>query len=122
MCIRYKESISKGTKGLKEKILARNSSVKELSKGVQREMSAGIAGVARIIERLDLKRSEASASVPGHVVVTSDFSKREKSSLEDLLTQSFREAPDAELHDMGNIPGRLEVIPTQVTNTLLSVV
>ncbi|XP_010035409.2 E3 ubiquitin-protein ligase RHF1A [Eucalyptus grandis] len=113
---RYKESISKGTKGLKEKILARNSSVKELSKGVQREMSAGIAGVARIIERLDLKRSEASASVPGHVVVTSDLSKREKSSLEDLLTQSFREAPvslDAELHDMGNIPGRLEVIPTQ---------
>lgn len=125
MCIRYKESISKGTRGLKEKILARNSSVKELSKGVQREMSAGIAGVARIIERLDLtpKRSGTSASVPGHVVETSNFSTREKCSLEDLLTQSFRDgteivhniSPDAELHDMGNIPGRLEVIPTQVT-------
>ncbi|XP_056161567.1 E3 ubiquitin-protein ligase RHF1A-like [Syzygium oleosum] len=120
---RYKESISKGTRGLKEKILARNSSVKELSKGVQREMSAGIAGVARIIERLDLtpKRSGTSASVPGHVVETSNFSTREKCSLEDLLTQSFRDgteivhniSPDAELHDMGNIPGRLEVIPTQ---------
>lgn len=120
---RYKESISKGTRGLKEKIIARNSSVKELSKGVQREMSAGIAGVARIIERLDLtpKRSGTSASAPSHVVVSSDISTREKSSLEDLLTQSFRDgtetmhnvSPDAELHDMGNIPGRLEVIPTQ---------
>ncbi|XP_076943375.1 E3 ubiquitin-protein ligase RHF1A-like [Bidens hawaiensis] len=56
---RYKESISKGTQGLKAKLLAKNSSVKELSKGVQREMSAGIAGVARMFERLDptLKRN-----------------------------------------------------------------
>ncbi|TKY54034.1 E3 ubiquitin-protein ligase RHF1A [Spatholobus suberectus] len=56
---RCKESISKNTRGLKEKLVARNVSVKELSKGVQREMNAGIAGVARMIERLDLtsKRS-----------------------------------------------------------------
>ncbi|CAN8275285.1 unnamed protein product, partial [Cochlearia groenlandica] len=51
---RYKESISKSKQGLKEKILARNNSVKELSKGVQREMNAGIAGVARMIQRLDI--------------------------------------------------------------------
>ncbi|KAF8097646.1 hypothetical protein N665_0284s0013 [Sinapis alba] len=51
---RYKESISKSKQGLKEKLLARNSSVKELSKGVQREMNAGIAGVARMMERLDI--------------------------------------------------------------------
>ncbi|KAJ4880022.1 E3 ubiquitin-protein ligase RHF1A [Raphanus sativus] len=50
---RYKESISKSKQGLKEKLLARNNSVKELSKGVQREMNAGIAGVARMMERLD---------------------------------------------------------------------
>nr|XP_043626175.1 E3 ubiquitin-protein ligase RHF1A-like [Erigeron canadensis] len=56
---RYKESISKSTQSLKEKLLATNSPVKELSRGVQREMSAGIAGVATIFERLDptLKRS-----------------------------------------------------------------
>ncbi|KAL1320231.1 hypothetical protein HN51_064950 [Arachis hypogaea] len=56
---RYKESITKSTRGLKEKLIAHNASVKELSKGVQREMNAGIAGVARMIERLDLssKRS-----------------------------------------------------------------
>ncbi|KAG2242835.1 hypothetical protein Bca4012_054754 [Brassica carinata] len=51
---RYKESISKSKQGLKEKLLARNNSVKELSKGVQREMNAGIAGVARMMERLDI--------------------------------------------------------------------
>ncbi|MED6219723.1 hypothetical protein PIB30_038365 [Stylosanthes scabra] len=51
---RYKESISKRTRGLKEKLIARNASVKELSKGVKREMNVGIAGVAKMIERLDL--------------------------------------------------------------------
>lgn len=50
---RYKESISKSARGLKEKLIARNASIKELSKGVQREMNARIAGVARMIERLD---------------------------------------------------------------------
>ncbi|XP_062146140.1 E3 ubiquitin-protein ligase RHF1A isoform X2 [Alnus glutinosa] len=61
---RYKESISKGTRGFKEKLLARNGSVKELSKGVQREMTAGIAGVARMIERLDLSSKRTGSSVP----------------------------------------------------------
>ncbi|CAF1709906.1 BnaC03g76060D [Brassica napus] len=51
---RYKESISKSKQGLKEKLLARNNSVKELSKGVQREMNAGIAGVTRMMERFDI--------------------------------------------------------------------
>ena len=60
---RYKDSFSKGTRGFKEKLFARNSSVKELSREVHREMSAGIAGVARMIERLDFasKRTEATA-------------------------------------------------------------
>ncbi|XP_012487128.1 E3 ubiquitin-protein ligase RHF1A [Gossypium raimondii] len=58
---RYKETISKGTKGLKEKLLARNNSVKELSKGVQREMTAG---VAKMIERLDISSKRSGASVP----------------------------------------------------------
>ncbi|KAL1198201.1 E3 ubiquitin-protein ligase RHF1A [Cardamine amara subsp. amara] len=63
---KYKESISKSKQGLKEKLLARNNSVKELSKGVQREMNAGLAGVARMVERLELasKRFGASAHKP----------------------------------------------------------
>ncbi|XP_058084194.1 E3 ubiquitin-protein ligase RHF2A-like [Magnolia sinica] len=59
---RYKESISKSTRGFKEKLLARNSSVKEISKEVQREVTAGIAGVARMMERLD-PTSKRSSSV-----------------------------------------------------------
>ncbi|CAE6197354.1 unnamed protein product [Arabidopsis arenosa] len=62
---KYKESISKSKQGLKEKLLARNNSVKELSKGMQREMNAGIAGVARMIERLDFSSKRFGGS--GHV-------------------------------------------------------
>ncbi|KAI7750475.1 hypothetical protein M8C21_028946 [Ambrosia artemisiifolia] len=59
---RYKESISKSTQGLKAKLLAKDSPVKELSRGVQREMSAG---VARIFGRLDstLKRNNDGANL-----------------------------------------------------------
>lgn len=48
--------------------------VKELSKGVQREMNAGIAGVSRMIERLELasKRSN-SPIVPVRNEGTSGF-------------------------------------------------
>jgi len=72
---RYKESISKSKQGLKEKLLARNNSVKELSKGVQREMNAGIAGVARMIERMDFssKRFGGSAHVSTSTATASGF-------------------------------------------------
>lgn len=50
---RYKESISRSTRGFKEKLFARNNAVTELGREVQREVSAGIAGVARMMERLD---------------------------------------------------------------------
>ncbi|KGN46964.1 E3 ubiquitin-protein ligase RHF1A [Cucumis sativus] len=60
---KYKESILRSTQGIKEKLLARNSSVKELSKGVKREVSAGIAGVARMIDRLDLTSKRNTGSV-----------------------------------------------------------
>lgn len=42
--------------------MARNDSVKELSRGVQREMSAGIAGIARLIARKQCAPSGASRS------------------------------------------------------------
>ncbi|KAK7245831.1 hypothetical protein RIF29_40683 [Crotalaria pallida] len=77
---RYKESISKSTRGLKEKLLARNASVKELSKGVQREMNAGIASVARMIERLDLNSKRSSSPlIPVHTEGTSGLTVNGKS-------------------------------------------
>lgn len=87
---RYKESISKSTRGLKEKLVARNNSVKELSKGVQREMSAGIAGVARMFERLDLasKKPGAPTPVPVRSGGTSNFSVKGKGVLENVIVHS----------------------------------
>lgn len=79
--IRYKETFSKSTRGFKEKLLARNTTVKEFGKEVQREMSAGIAGVARMIERLDLssKRGSASGPLSSDTVGTSSFAHLGKS-------------------------------------------
>lgn len=59
--ILYRESFSRGTGSLKAKILARADSVKELSRGVQREMSAGIG---RLISR---KPSAREASLTSSV-------------------------------------------------------
>ncbi|KNA09570.1 hypothetical protein SOVF_152360 isoform A, partial [Spinacia oleracea] len=85
----YKDSISKGTQGFREKLLARNSSVKELSKGVQREMTSSIAGVARMIERLDLKskRNMQSGEVC-HDGETSNFFSKGKGVLDNIIASS----------------------------------
>lgn len=87
-CNRCKESISKNTRGLKEKLVARNASVKELSKGVQREMNAGIAGVARMIERFDLTSKRSSSPViPVCGGGTSGFPVEGKSVQEDGIVK-----------------------------------
>ncbi|KDP40131.1 hypothetical protein JCGZ_02129 [Jatropha curcas] len=113
---RYKESISKGTRGIKEKLLARNSSVKELGKGVQREMSAGIAGVARMIERLDFtsKRTGASNPVSGFRAGAPDLSKGIQ---ENIIAQALKRereeiancaSVDASSHAFCTVPGQME--------------
>ncbi|KAI4369625.1 hypothetical protein MLD38_018048 [Melastoma candidum] len=106
---RYKESFSKSTKGIKDKIVARNSSIKELSKGVQREMSAGIAGFSRMIERLDLtsRRSAASVSVTTHEVAPSNLSVKGKGVLDGAGMVDDGNTT-ADLCDLGTIPGRLK--------------
>ncbi|MBA0558978.1 hypothetical protein Golob_015962 [Gossypium lobatum] len=85
---RYKETISKGTKGLKEKLLARNNSVKELSKGVQREMTAG---VAKMIERLDISSKRSGASVPasGGTGSTSNILFKGKGVQDNVIAQNL---------------------------------
>lgn len=85
MCFaRYKESFSKSTRSFKEKLLARNASVKDLSKEVQCEMSEGMAGVARMIERLDVgsKRTDDGNG-------TSRFHIKGKAVLEDVIARTL---------------------------------
>ncbi|XP_077240669.1 E3 ubiquitin-protein ligase RHF1A-like [Tasmannia lanceolata] len=87
---RYKETFSKSTRGLKEKLLSRNNSVKELSKEVQREVTASIAGVARMIERLDpsSKKTGSFSPVPDGIEGTSESSPNGKGVQENMISQS----------------------------------
>lgn len=107
---------------MKEKLLARNNSVKELSQGVQREMSAGIAGVARMIERFDLSSKRAGVSPPDSshngVGSISNLSTKGKGVLENIIVQSLSKNSrkvaddvnsDAASHPSIVIQGRVEV-------------
>ncbi|KAJ9182067.1 hypothetical protein P3X46_006099 [Hevea brasiliensis] len=113
---RYKESFSKSTRVMKEKLLARNNSVKELSKGVQREMSAGIAGVVRMIERLDVtsKRTEATSQVSDLRPGASDLSLKGKGMQENINAQAIDKKSEeiahaASMDVSSTVPGQLEV-------------
>lgn len=107
---RYKKSISKGTRGLKEKLLARNNSVGELSKGVQREMTARIASVTRIIEHLDLsfKRPGSPARGSNNAPGTSNFVSKGKGVQEINISHGLSNAPLI----TSSIPNQVEVSRT----------
>ena len=62
--IRYKESVTKSTRGWKERLFSRNSSVADLGSEVRREVNAGIATVSRLIERLDTRDGRRATAVP----------------------------------------------------------
>ncbi|KAI5573458.1 hypothetical protein BDE02_10G080900 [Populus trichocarpa] len=121
---RYKDSLSKSTRGIKEKLVARNNSVKELSKEVQREMSAGIAGVARMIERLDLttKRTGPSMSDSGFTGGTSNFSWKGKGVEQNIIAQALAKTSEeidrdtslgASSHASGTVQARVEISHVQ---------
>ncbi|CAI0541683.1 unnamed protein product [Linum tenue] len=60
--MRYKESISKSTRGWKERFFSRNTAMADLSSDVRREVNAGIATVSRMMERLDSREKEEITS------------------------------------------------------------
>ncbi|KAH9627427.1 hypothetical protein KSS87_012077 [Heliosperma pusillum] len=62
MSTRYKESISKSTRGWKEKWFSRNSPMSDIGSEVRREVNAGIATVSRMIERLETRDNERTIS------------------------------------------------------------
>lgn len=66
---RYKESITKSTRGWKERLFSRGNSVADLGSEVRREVNAGIATVSRMMERLDTRESRRTfgSSSPHHV-------------------------------------------------------
>ncbi|CAH8383282.1 unnamed protein product [Eruca vesicaria subsp. sativa] len=66
---RYKESITKNTRNWKDRFFSRNTSMAELGSEVKREVTAGIATVSRMMERLETR--ENSSSRPGTASVSS---------------------------------------------------
>jgi len=77
--MRYKESITKSTRGWKERLFTRSTSIADLGSEVRREVNAGIATVSRMIERLETRENvgasgtSASNSAQTHSVTeTSD--------------------------------------------------
>ncbi|XP_043714643.1 E3 ubiquitin-protein ligase RHF2A-like isoform X2 [Telopea speciosissima] len=59
--MRYKESISKSTRGWKERLFSRNNSIADLGSEVRREVNAGIENVSRMMERLEPRENSKAA-------------------------------------------------------------
>ncbi|KAL0912077.1 hypothetical protein M5K25_018024 [Dendrobium thyrsiflorum] len=60
--MRYKESISKSTRGWKERFFSRNTSMSDIGSEVRREVNAGIATVSRMMERIDMRENSSTAT------------------------------------------------------------
>ncbi|XP_064951931.1 E3 ubiquitin-protein ligase RHF2A-like isoform X4 [Musa acuminata AAA Group] len=61
--MRYKESIAKSTRGWRERLFSRNSTVADIGSEVRREVNAGIATVSRMMERLDTRETRRMSGV-----------------------------------------------------------
>ncbi|CAL5337730.1 unnamed protein product [Camellia sinensis] len=112
----------------KEKLLAHNILARELGRGVQREMNAGIASVARMIERLDLPSKRTGISVPLSSCSTSNFWYKGKDTQESVITQSPNENAGENVHDMSppesprghsTFPSELDISLVQLWKVML---
>lgn len=64
ICIyRYKESITKSTKGWKEKLFSRNSSATDSSSEVRGEVNVDVGTVSRLMEHLENNANNSSPSI-----------------------------------------------------------
>ncbi|XP_052174820.1 E3 ubiquitin-protein ligase RHF2A-like isoform X2 [Diospyros lotus] len=74
MSMRYKESITKSTRGWKERLFSRNTNMSDLGSEVRREVNAGIATISRMMEHLDTRDNTRmnAASVSNSLQGSSD--------------------------------------------------
>lgn len=59
---KYKDSITKSTRGWKERWFAQNSTISNLGSEMRREVNAGIAAVSRMIEKLETRDGTGPSS------------------------------------------------------------
>ncbi|XP_009801357.1 E3 ubiquitin-protein ligase RHF2A-like [Nicotiana sylvestris] len=62
LSMKYKESISKNTRGWKERLFSRSSSMPDVGSG-RSEANAGIASLSRLMERLETRENSRAGSV-----------------------------------------------------------
>lgn len=62
--MKYKDSITKSTRGWKERWFSRSNTISGLGTEVRREVNAGIAAVSRMMERLETKDDTGPSAVP----------------------------------------------------------
>ena len=95
---RYKESISKSTKGWRERLFSRNTSMSDIGSEVRREVNAGIATVSRMMERLETKETgrtssaSESTSIENSSVTESDNQRTSETSGDILLGDTNKPA------------------------------
>ncbi|KAA8516837.1 hypothetical protein F0562_017345 [Nyssa sinensis] len=76
MSMRYKESISKSTRGWKERLFSRSTSMADLGSGVRREVNSGIASVSRMMEHLETRDSRAGHASVSHNLADSSVAEQ----------------------------------------------
>ncbi|KAK4281751.1 hypothetical protein QN277_013207 [Acacia crassicarpa] len=59
--MRYKENISKGARGWRERLFSHGTSMSDIGSEVRREFNAGIASVSRLMERLETREDNDRA-------------------------------------------------------------
>ncbi|URD87960.1 WD domain, G-beta repeat [Musa troglodytarum] len=92
--MRYKESIAKSTRGWRERLFSRNSTVADIGSEVRREVNAGIATVSRMMERLDTRETRRMSGVSAppsdevHSVIKSTLGRDAEVEATELATES----------------------------------
>ncbi|KAL6880194.1 hypothetical protein ACP4OV_011759 [Aristida adscensionis] len=69
---RYKDSITKNTRGWKERWFTQNSTLSNLGSEVRKEVNAGIAAVSRMMERLETRDGTGPSVSPDNIGPASD--------------------------------------------------
>ncbi|KAK8954722.1 E3 ubiquitin-protein ligase RHF2A [Platanthera zijinensis] len=60
--MRYKESISKSTRGWKERFFSRSASVADIGSDARREVNTGISTVSRMMAQIDMRENSSTAT------------------------------------------------------------
>ncbi|XP_050228367.1 E3 ubiquitin-protein ligase RHF2A [Mercurialis annua] len=95
---RYKE-ISRSTRGWKERLFSRNSSMSEIGSEVRREVNAGIASVSRMMERLETRDDNTANRVS--ISTQTDYSVAERSNQNNTSTR--RDSPLGETNTSASV-------------------